>query len=235
MPSSIGIRAVVALLAAIMFGLSALTGDSIDEQGLRWLGGSIGAITLLFLAFDRWIWRWPGVRWLVELAGNRAVHGTWRGTLYYERDQHGNPGSRSVYLAIRQTFTTVKLRCYFPPEENTNKGTESFSIMATMEKGDHRHLLRYVFATENDYDDLADRPSTEGTAKLRVVGRPVIGLSGSYYVERNGGRGKIIFDGHSAKVAGSDAEAAGLTYRDLPAPRLPDSRPKAPTKPGGRA
>src|SRR5438874_2103486 len=103
MPSANWIRIVIALAAAGILALSALTGDSVDEQGLRWLGSVTGGVTLLLLAFDRWLWRWPLVRWVTELTGSRVIHGTWRGTLTYESDAEGRPGSHPLFMAVHQT------------------------------------------------------------------------------------------------------------------------------------
>jgi hypothetical protein len=213
MPSSAWIRVIILLAAGSMFVLSTVTGDSIDHQGLRWIGGVTGGITVLLLAFDRLVWRWPLIRPLSELGGARVIHGTWRGTLHYTRDADGNPGEQPIFMAVRQTYSTVKVRCYFP-----TTGSESVSLMAAIERDDHRHVLRYVYRSDSDAPDRDTRRATEGTTELRLVGRPVEEIQGAYYVERNGGKGTIVFDAHSPKVAGSAQQAARLTYRDLPPP-----------------
>ena len=213
MPSSAWIRVIIFLAAGSMFALSTLTGDSIDEQGLRWMGGVTGGVTLLLLAFDRWIWRWPVIRRLSELGGARVIHGTWRGTLHYTRDADGNPGEQPIFMAVCQTYSAVKVRCYFP-----TTGSESISLMAAIDRDDHRHVLRYVYRSDSDAPDRDTRRATEGATELRLVGRPVEEIQGAYYVERNGGKGKIAFDAYSPRVAGSAQQAARLSYRDLPQP-----------------
>jgi len=211
MPSSAWIRVIIVLAAGSMFVLSTLTGDSIDQQGMRWIGGVTGGITMLLLAFDRWIWRWPLIRRLSELAGARVIHGTWRGTLHYTRDADGKPGKQPIFMAVCQTYSSVKVRCYFP-----TTGSESVSLMAAIDRDDHRHVLRYAYRSDSDAPDRDTRRATEGTAELRLVGRPVDEIQGAYYVERNGGKGKINFNAHSLKVAGSAHQAARLSYRELP-------------------
>ena len=211
MPSATWIRAVIGLVAGAMLGLSALTGDSIDENGLRWLGGVAGGITLVLLAFDRWIWKWPVVRKLTELAGSRVIHGTWRGTLNYERDADGHPGHQPVFMALHQTYSSVRVRCYFP-----TTGSESASLVAAIEQDSHRHVLRYIYRSEVPAPERDRNRPTEGTVELRLVGRPVEEISGSYYAERNAARGTISFDGYCKKVAGSGGQATRLPYKDLP-------------------
>lgn len=210
MPSPTWIRIVIALAALSMLALSALTGDSIEREGLRWLGAVAGGITLLLLAFDRWIWRWPLVRKLTELGSTRVIHGTWRGTLRYAADADGAPGEQPIVMAVHQTYSTVQVRCYFP----TNN-SESWSLASSIERGAHRHVLRYIYRQQAAAPDRDLNRPTEGVCELALVGRPVDEISGSYYAER-GGKGTIAFNGYSRKVAGSGSQAQRLSYRDLP-------------------
>jgi len=207
-PTANWIRAVITLAAAAVFGLSVLTGDSIDKQGLRWLGGVTGGVTLLLLTFDRWVWRWPVVRFLSELGGRRVIQGTWRGTFRYEADEKGEPGETSFYLAVRQTYSTVDVRCYFP-----RTGSTSRSLTATLLTDRHRHTLHFLYASTAEAPDRDRNRPHEGACTLAVVGRPVEELSGSYYTDRRG-RGTMITTEHNARVAGSLRHAERLRYRD---------------------
>jgi hypothetical protein len=204
------VRIIAALLAAAMLALSVITGESVDAQGLRWLGGCVSAITLLLLAFDRWIYRWPGVRWLTQASGTPVIHGTWRGILHFEKDAQGNAGDQPIYMAVHQTYCNVKIRCYFP-----TKGSQSESLLAAIFSDRHRPTLRYIYCSQvpAPYRDT-NRP-TEGTVELHLVGRPINEISGSYYAERNGARGTIAFDSHATVVAGSGMHAEGLVFRSL--------------------
>jgi hypothetical protein len=210
MPSAGWIRIVIVLAAGAMFALSALTGDSIDASGLRWLGAVTSGVTLAVLAFDRWLWRWPLVRWITELAGARVIRGTWRGVLRYTRDETGTPGEQSVFMAIDQTYSAVSIRCYFPA-----KRSESWSLTAAIERESHRHALRYIYQQQAQAPDRDVNRPTQGACELILVGRPVEQISGSYYAER-GGKGTIAFDGRCRKVAGSGEQAARLEYDPLP-------------------
>lgn len=209
MPTATWIKVVIGLVAGAMLLLSALTGDSIDEQGLRWLGGIASGITLLLLAFDRWIWRWWGIRTLTELSGSRVIRGTWRGVLQYKADGQGNPGQQPCFMAVEQTYSTVRIRCYFP-----SRDSESWSLAAAIEPESHRHVLRYIYRQQAEAPDRDQNRPTEGACELRLVGRPVTEIVGSYYAER-GGKGKMTFDGYCPKVAGSAADAQGLEFRSL--------------------
>jgi hypothetical protein len=211
MPSRGWIQAIIALVAALMIGLSAITGDSIDEQGLRWLSIVGGAVTLLLLAFDQLLWRLPGIRWICELARHPVIHGTWRGTLAYQRDGQGNPGQTEIYMAIRQTFSTVSVRCYFPKTD-----AESWSLASRLVQNDHRHDLRYIYQQQAPAPVRGENRPTQGACDLAVAGRPVRSLSGSYYSER-GGTGTIKLPARSRRLAGSLAEARRLDYSEVEA------------------
>lgn len=209
MPSPGWIRIVIALAALVMLVVSLLSGGSGDFPDLRSISIASAAVTLALLLFDRWAWRWRGVRWLSELTGSRVLHGTFRGTFDYLRDGDGNPGSGPIYLAVHQTYSQVSIRSFFPIS-----GSTSISLLAGLHAEDHRHLLRYVFQHEAPAPDREGNRSTQGVCELAVVGRPVRELSGSYYAER-GGKGTISIFEHAAEVAGSVAQAEGLTYTDL--------------------
>jgi SMODS-associating 2TM, beta-strand rich effector domain len=205
MPTPGWTRAIILLAAGLMLLLSLLTGDSIDQEGFRWLGGVVSAVILAVFIFDLWLWRAPGIRRLCELAGHPLIRGTWRGILDYQRDGEGNPGQTEIYLAVRQTFSTVSVRCYFP-----KTGAESWSLTASLVRNDHRHDLHYIFQQEAPAPDRDVNRPTQGACQLAVAGRPVKELSGSYYAER-GGKGKIDAREYSPSVAGSLA-AESLAY-----------------------
>jgi SMODS-associating 2TM, beta-strand rich effector domain len=209
MPSSNWIRIVIGLVALAMIGLTTLTGDSINQEGLRWLGSIASGITLLLLAFDRWIWRWPVIRKVTEVTGSRVIHGTWRGTLSYVADGDGASGEQQIFMAVHQTYSTVSVRCYFP-----SRNSESWSLTAAIEKGAHRYVLRYIYRQQAVAPDRERNRPTEGACELVLVGRPVEEVSGSYYAER-GGKGTIKFDGYVPKVAGSASHASRMSFRSL--------------------
>jgi hypothetical protein len=209
MPTPTWTRIVAALFAAAFIALAALTGDSIDKNGLRWLSGVAGAIVLILLVYDRWLWRWPVLRQVAERTGRPVIYGTWRGRLDYEADADGVPGSTEMYMAVHQTYTHVAVHCYFPT-------STSRSLVAAIEPVDkHRHELTFAYRSEAPVPARdANRPH-QGTCVLALVGRPVEEIGGSYYTDRRG-RGTLTFDGRAPKCLGSLAQARRATYRPLP-------------------
>ncbi|WP_244604951.1 hypothetical protein [Mycobacterium attenuatum] len=65
-------------------------------------------ITLLFAAFDRWLWHLPGI---IRLVRRPWIAGTWVGDLtsYRNDPDSGDPitTNHAVVLRVEQTFTTV--------------------------------------------------------------------------------------------------------------------------------
>jgi hypothetical protein len=209
MPSPGWIRIVIALAALAMLVVSLLSGGSEALPSVRSISIASATVTLALLLFDRWAWRWLGVRWFSEITGSRVLHGTFRGTFDYLEDGDGNPGAGTIYVAVQQTYSQISIRSFFPLT-----GSTSISLLAGLHGESHRHLLRYVFQHEAPAPDRASNRSTQGVCELAVVGRPVRELSGSYYAER-GGKGTISLFEHASEVAGSVAQAKGLTYTDL--------------------
>ncbi|MGA8246151.1 MAG: hypothetical protein WB797_04540 [Nocardioides sp.] len=210
LPSAAWIKVIIAALAGIMLLLSTVTGDSIDKQGLRWLGAAISAITLGVLAWDRWAWRWPVIRLANRWVGPPLLHGTWHGELAYESDEQGEAGVTDFYMSVRQQFSSLSIQSYFPRTDSV-----SDSLTATLSEGPQRWLLHFTYSSRAaPVNQDTNRPH-EGACTLAVVGRPIADLSGSYYTDRKG-RGTIRFHGHTRKLAGSLAVAKGLEYDPVP-------------------
>jgi hypothetical protein len=207
MPSPSWIKIVIALLAGGMLVLSWLTGDSIDKQGLRWLGGLTGAITLLLLVVDRWAWRWPLARAVTERLGYPVLHGTWEGRLGYEADERDQPGIDVVYMAVHQTLSSINIQTYFG-----RTGSTSRSLSASLVPGTHQHTLYYIYSSQAAAPNRdANRPH-EGAAALSIVGKPVEEIAGSYFTDRRR-RGQLRFTQRSTKVAGSYEQASRLEFK----------------------
>lgn len=205
MPTPSWTRTVIGLFAGIILAISLITGQSIDRNGLRWLSAATGVVIVLLLIYDRWAWRWPLVRKGAELAGRPVVHGTWKGMLDYERDADDQPGSIRFYLAIEQSFSSVRVRGYVST-------SESYSLTATIERPmPNRRQMVYAFRSEAPYTSRDSNRPHDGTAVLALAGIPVEEINGSYYNDRLR-RGTIKLTEYSPKVAESFNQAEHLNY-----------------------
>lgn len=94
------IQSSIFIFAIIIFLVSTVTGNSIDDNLFRWISGITSAVVIILMTYDRWIWKWPVFRIISEALGVPVLHGTWKGLLNYEKDENGNSGEVDVYVAI---------------------------------------------------------------------------------------------------------------------------------------
>lgn len=205
MPSQNWTKAIIALFAGMIFLISTITGQSIDKNGLRWSSSAASAVILLILIYEKWAWRWPGLRKLVEWAGRPVIHGTWKGELHFERNAEDQPGTIPIYVSIDQTFSTVRVRAFVAT-------SEAYSITATIERPmPTRRRLVYAFHSEAPHDSRDNNRPHDGTAVLALIGLPVEEIAGSYYNDRTR-RGSIKLTEHCGKLVESFSQAERQTY-----------------------
>ena len=205
MPTPAGIRIIIALFAAIIFGIATLTGDSIDENGVRWASGAASGVILLVLIYDRWVWRWPLINRIAEWTNRPVLHGTWKGTLEFERDAEGKPGSIDFYLTIHQTYSTIEVDGHV----STSSSHSRSAALERPRKG--LRLLWFIYQSEAPIPEQVHNQPHYGAAKLVLVGSPVTEISGSYWTAR-GGAGTMKFTERTRKTLDSFASAAAATY-----------------------
>jgi hypothetical protein len=206
MPSPTGTKIVIALAASCVLVIVLVTGQSIDKDGYKWLTGIAGAVSLLVLLYDRWVWRWPLVRRVAEWTGTPVLHGTWKGTLAYEADADGNPGATDFYMAVHQTFSDIEIHSYVAT-------SESHSMATKLERPSRgQQLLWFIYRSEAPIlGQVTNRPH-HGGAKLTLVGTPTQEIHGSYWTDRRG-RGELRFTDFASKPYGSFAEAQAGAYQ----------------------
>jgi hypothetical protein len=204
-PTPAGIRIIIGLFAALILGIATLTGDSIDENGLRWASGAASAVILLVLAYDRWVWRWPVISRIAEWTNRPVLHGTWKGTLEFERDAAGQPGSIDFYMTIHQTYSTIEVDGHVATSSSRSRSAD----LQRARRGER--LLWFIYQSEAPIPDQSHNQPHYGAAKLTLVGSPVREITGSYWTAR-GGAGTMRFTEHSRKTHDSFESAAGSTY-----------------------
>lgn len=130
-------------------------------------------VTLLLLAFDRWLWRYPPFRWAVR---RPVLHGTWKMAqrTTYEPRAHETMES---YLVIHQTYSTIRVNGLYAISDS-----ESLSADLAIEKG--RCVLSYIFRTDAHTMHRTGNPPSRGAATLKVGRQPQLHLEGDYWMER---------------------------------------------------
>lgn len=205
MPTPGWIRIVIGLAAAIWLGVAIILEVPVDQRWLRALGAVISVVVLLLVAFDRWMWKWPGIRRLVK---RPVLAGTWKAML---SSNWPDPDTGEVilpmdaYFVIRQTYTRVSVRALF-------RGSNSEHIVGDLvESTTGPPVLWFMFRSEARTLNRDGNPPRRGAAALVVSSVPRLQLRGDYWTEV-GTRGQVITHGHSGRLYDDFDQAAGGRY-----------------------
>lgn len=203
------IKSAIVLYSILIFLLSLITGDSIDENLFRWISGVSSLVVILWMAYDKWLWRMWVFKYLAMFLHIPILHGTWKGKLKYEKDENGNSGEVDIYIAINQTLSSLSVRSFF------KKPSASKSITAKLEKEEpDRKKLVYLYKSEAPYGKRDTNRPHDGASVFDVVGNPVKKLLGSYFTDRKGA-GIVILDKYSNILAENFDDAERLKYIKL--------------------
>ena len=203
MPSRTTLQIIVGLVALIYLALLTILEAPARSIVLQYYGAVVAVLYILFLLFDRYLWRIWGVRWVVDkLVGKPVLHGTWKGTLRSNYVPH----PIEAYLIVRQTFSSVYVQ--FVTENSPSESLAS----ELKQKADGRHELYYIYQNTPLALSLTTSPMHHGGALLDVQGKnPVNALKGSYWTSR-ATKGEIHLGEYSSNIYGSYEEAKNGTY-----------------------
>jgi hypothetical protein len=206
--SQTSIRIIIGLFVGVIALIALVTGRSIDREGYKWISGAALAVSLLVVAYHRWVWRWPWVRKIAHWRKHPLLVGTWKGTLDYERDAHGNPGLIPIYFRFDQTLTQVEVHGYV-------SSSESHSLTASITHPSRAEvLLSFVYrSAAPSAKQTTNRPHL-GAAVLKLINSPVTQIHGDYWTDR-GGVGQIHLTEFSKARYGSFEQAEHGSYARL--------------------
>ncbi len=130
-------------------------------------------------AFDRWVWSWRAVAWMVRVPDLR---GTWTGTL---ASSWKDPATSTpiapipVVVVVRQSFSTISVRMF-------TRESESMTETATLlQESDGRHVLAAVYGNEPGLLLQHRSRAHHGAFRLRLAGADTFQrLAGSYWTDR---------------------------------------------------
>jgi hypothetical protein len=138
----------------------------------------IGALSVLLLVFERWVWAWPGFR----LFTNRPdLRGTWKGVIRsnWKDDERGTGlGLFHAYVTIHQTYTGVHLRLF-------TRESQSVTTTATLVcEPDEHHVLSGLYRNVPRQLLRSRSPIHHGGLILNIAGLKRDHMSGSYWTDR---------------------------------------------------
>lgn len=201
MPTSNWTRLIIGLAAAIALSVVWAISGKLDTAYAKATVTATSVVTLLLLAFDRWLWRYPPFRWAVR---RPVLHGTWKMAqrTTYEPRAHETMES---YLVIHQTYSTIRVNGLYAISDS-----ESLSADLAIEKS--RCVLSYIFRTDAHTMHRTGNPPSRGAATLKVGRQPQLHLEGDYWMER-GTRGSVKSVAHTSKTYDTFEAARQAPYK----------------------
>lgn len=201
-------RLAIQLLVAVVAGVFVLgiylSGDTVEAEWLRFFSPAVLVVTLLWSAWDNWIWRWP---WVQAIKGvPRNVRGTWRGTLaslWTDESGQGVP-TKDVYIVVRQTFATVSVALF--TDESASR-----SSLGRVSSMDSQAQLDYIYLNKPDPQFEHRSRIHHGSTSLNVIGKPASRLRGRYWTDRNS-HGELDFKERRHKSFAEDYESASALF-----------------------
>jgi hypothetical protein len=200
MPTAAWTRAVIALAAAIWVLIVFLSGKPLDWTWAKSLGLVAAIVVWILLAYDRWIWKWPGI---CRLTKRPVLHGTWKAELKTDFPAREHEVIES-YIVIDQTYSRLCVRMLFDRSES-----QSMNGDIVYENG--RCTLYYIFRSDKRALERNGNPPSRGGAELRIARRPALRLEGDYWTDEKT-RGQMVTVGHSRVTYDTFADAQQGEY-----------------------
>lgn len=188
-----------------LLGLTALRGapDSTSDW-LAPIGPAVTVAAICLWAFDRWLWRWPGI---YKTHSRPALDGTWHGQLASDwinpATREGIPPDADVFLVVRQRFWKITLRLL-------TKESSSRSLIAGFDC--HIDRVNQLIYTYSNIPRVEVRPRSEihyGTVVVNAPRDRTQGIEGHYFTDRKT-RGEMRFNHHMKGHAETHAAAHDL-------------------------
>lgn len=167
----------VGLAYALVLHLVGIRLDSDIRRGLAYLPA---VATLLLIAWDLWVWRWPLV-W--KSTPRPRLDGLWSVTLHPTDDSHipagGNRGPIPAYLVITQTYWTISLRLFTAESSSVSR-----SFFWDSSHGTGTEWLTFVYDNTPMQRQQHRSQRHLGTCSLRPGNRRATEVQGMYFTDR---------------------------------------------------
>lgn len=178
-----------------------MNGQSVSFDLLKPFSTVVGAIGVVALVFERWIWRWRYLYpWFVSTPN---LQGTWRGQLVsdWKRVDGSSIPPIEVYLVIRQTLSTISMRLLTPESSSVLLGGN------VTKEVDGIETVTGVYLNIPDILRRDGSPIHHGGMILQVQGHPPARLQGEYWTDR-GTKGGLCFTSRSDRLLQSFDEGS---------------------------
>jgi hypothetical protein len=180
MLSNLQTYTVLGIAALIWLPLSLIGFVNGGPAAVLGLSDAVAVVLLGVSGFERWGWRWRRLH--PHVIGTPDIHGTWRGLMnssfVMPATGSGRP-PRVVYLAIRQTLSTVWVRL-LTDESQSDQMAGSLVKDRTSEDW----LLSYSYRNTPRLQIRKTSPEHRGASLLTVNGEPPRRIWGEYWTGR---------------------------------------------------
>jgi hypothetical protein len=173
------VRVAVTATTAV-YGLALYASGFRFDDGIKQALAYIPVLAVFaVVAFDLWIWKWPGIHRLVQ---RPRIDGAWLTTLTPHPDSRipdsGNRGPIEAAVLIEQTFWSLNI---------TLLTAESRSISTSAAIHNRtRQQSRLMYTYENE-PDQKHRPRSQphaGASQVNLTGRVPTEMTGTYWTAR---------------------------------------------------
>lgn len=206
MKRGVAIRIAVAVVVCVFAAGSWISGHEVEAWWLQYASASVFLITIIWAAYDLWIWRWRVVQRIPMVP--RDIRGTWRGTLYsFWKDPVSGKkvAPKTVYLVVHQRAFRVATTLI--TDESKSK-----SSLAGLSKIDEDVVLHYLYLNKPRAKFEQRSRIHHGSTVLEVAGLPAERLNGRYWTDRDS-RGELEFAQRSRRLA-DDFKDAEMIFRN---------------------
>lgn len=203
--AKLGAYAMVGIVSLMLF----LTGTQLPSGAMRVVTAGPLVVTVLFAAYDRWIWRWPGI---VRLAGRPSLVGTWYGTLTSYRPDADKKQpiitELDIALSIAQSFTSTSVTLL--TSQSSSRSVTAEFIKRASEPGSYTLYYTYENTPRLEHRDVL--VVHRGTTAATICGSRPASFEAEYWTNRDT-KGTFAVRRVSGTPAGTLAEAKQIAAK----------------------
>ena len=168
----------IGIAAAIWFTLAVFAKQPVQTTALKTFSIAGTIVTILFLLYDRFVWKWRPVRAVTK---KPLVAGTWRGVLISD---YIRPGEKSkvppipTVIRLKQTNSTLVATLFTSESESISEQAQ------LIKEDDDRWRLSWVYRNTPRQQVQEHSEPHRGVCDLYLSGKDGERLKGSYFTGR---------------------------------------------------
>lgn len=170
------------------------------------LSDTIPLLLLSMSVFERWGWR--AKRLHPHIVGVPVVRGTWRGELvsaWIDPKTKKPRPAKTVYLAIEQTLTTVRVRLL------TDESSSDAIVASVAKMANGYRAISYTYENTPKIGLRDKSRPHRGGVLLTIYGEPPNRIAGEYWTDRDT-KGELNLTARAPDIAQSFEEAQALIF-----------------------